>query len=94
MRLIRVAVVLLAAAAVLVAGILALGGWQLVRVALGPKLPASAATPDTSYFRDTVLANERSGTEAQRNAFDALSRELIARASSLDDEALSLEVAA
>jgi len=93
MRLNRVAVVLLAAAAVPVAGILALGGWQLVRVALGPKLPASAATPDTSYFRDTVLANERSGTEAQRNAFDALSRELIARAPSLDDEALSLEVA-
>src|SRR5476649_2460858 len=90
---IRSGVVLLVAAAVLAAGILALGGWQLVRVALGPKLPSSAATPDALYLRDTVLANERSGSEAQRHAFDAFSRDLVARGPSLDDEALSLEAA-
>jgi hypothetical protein len=90
---IRSGVALLVAAAVLVAGFLALGGWQLVRVALGPKLPSSAATPDAVYLRDTVLANERSGGEARRSAFENFSRELVARSASLDDEALSLEAA-
>ena len=89
----RAAVALLAVPAILAVGVLALGGWQLVRVAAGPRLPASAATDDAQYFRDTVLANERSGSEDQRKAFDALSREIVARRPSLDDEALSLEVA-
>ena len=56
-------------------------------------LPSSAATDDALYFRATVLANERSGSAAQRKAFEAFSRELAARRASLDDEALSLQVA-
>jgi hypothetical protein len=90
---IRAVAVLFAAAAILIAVVLALGGWQLVRVALGPVLPSSAATDDALYFRATVLANERSGSAAQRIAFDAFSREIVARRASLDDEALSLQVA-
>jgi hypothetical protein len=89
----RAVLALLAVPAILVVVVLALGGWQLVRVAAGPRLPSSAATDDAQYFRDTVLANERSGSEEQLKAFDALSREIVARRPSLDDEALSLEVA-
>ena len=90
------AVLLLAALAVLLVAFMAIGGWQFARLAIGPKLPHSAALTqgtDAEYFRDVVLDNERSGSAAQRQAFDTFARELAARRPPLDDEALSLEAA-
>jgi hypothetical protein len=78
--------------AVLCLAFFAFGGWQLIRLQRGPTLAASA-TSDAEYFHFAVLENERSGSPEKRSAFDAFSRNLVARAAALDPEALSMEVA-
>lgn len=97
MRWLRVSLLALLAAATAVAAILFLvGAGQLIRTARGPE-PATPVKGVSRHrtqvvlFSDTVLANERSGTRAQRNAFDAFTHELYWRSDSLSDERLTLE---
>lgn len=97
MRRLRISVLaLLAAAAIAAAALFLIGAGQLVRTSRGAQMPApvkgvSAHRTQVVLFRDTVLANERSGSRARMNAFDAFTRELYWRSDSLSDERLTLE---
>lgn len=97
MRRLRIPVLALVAAAAIAAAILFLiGAGQLVRTARGPQVPAAVkgVSPHRTQvvlFRDVVLANERSGTQAQVNAFESFTRELYWRSDTLSAERLVLE---
>ena len=97
MRWLRIPVLaVLAAAAIAAAALFLIGAGQLVRTSRGPELPmpvkgVSPHRAQVVFFRDAVLANERSGTRAQMNAFDAFTRELYWRADTLSGERLALE---
>jgi len=97
MRWLRISVLaLLAAAALAAACLFLIGAGQLVRTSRGPELPipvkgVSPHRTQVVLFRDTVLSNERSGTRAQMNAFDAFTRELYWRSDALSGERLALE---
>ncbi|HEX4779300.1 MAG TPA: hypothetical protein VH301_01010 [Usitatibacter sp.] len=99
MRWLRISVVaLLAAAAFVAVALFLIGAGQLVRTQRGPQLPAtepglSPHRTQVVYFRDVVLANERSGSSAQVNAFESFTRELYWRSDALSDERLTLELA-
>lgn len=96
---VRIARVLTIAASVALIGgaaLFSIGGWQLARIAMGPRLPPHASPArdsDAAFFRESVLANERSGSAAQRAAFDDYSADLAKRAPKLEEPALALEYA-
>jgi len=97
MRWLRVSVLaVLALAAAAAALLFLIGAGQLIRNSRGPE-PAVAVKGVSPHrtqvvlFSDTVLANDRSGTQAQRNAFDAFTHELYWRSDTLTDERLAFE---
>lgn len=97
MRWLRISVLALLASAAIAAAVLFLfGAGQLMRNAHGPQMPVAVkgVSPHRAqvvFFRDAVLANERSGTQAQVNAFESFTRELYWRSDTLSDERLVLE---
>ncbi|HEX4330868.1 MAG TPA: hypothetical protein VH040_01910 [Usitatibacter sp.] len=97
MRWLRISVLALLAAVVIAAALLFLiGAGQLVRTARGARVPATVrgVSPHRTQvvlFRDTVLANERSGSPAQLNAFESSTRELYWRSDALSGERLVIE---
>jgi hypothetical protein len=98
MRVVRIAILALAAALAVVASIAFLiGGGQLVRTMRGPEVPAiepglSPHRTQVVFFRDAVLANEHGAARAQVNAFEAFTRELYWRSNALSDDRLTLEM--
>jgi len=89
---------LLAAAAIVAVALFLIGAGQFVRLQRGPQWPLtepglSAHRTQVVYFRDAVLANERSGSRAQVNALESFTRELYWRADGLSDERLTMELA-
>ncbi len=97
----RAALAVLALIALLAVGLSAIGGYQFVVLRRGPSLPelppandpAGRVRNDALFFKEAVLRNERSFTEAGRLAFREASDRLITRAEHLDQGQRTMEMA-